>query len=350
MATIYTIAKKAKVSPSTVRRALNGSGYVSDKVREKVNKIAKQERYVPHGPARSLRNKSTRIIALAIPDLMNPVYPEICNGVHDEAVIRGYQIFYGNSYDSPDSELELIRTFHGNRVDGLILFPNSKTEHESVDNYIKDIHENGVPVVLSGREVAGLDTDSVGIDSVEGVRMIMRYLLRLGHTKIAYISGFPELPVWKDRLQGYKSALKENIISFNPELVFTGEPNFETGYEGSKFLLLNHPEITAIFGGNDLMAMGAFRAAKELNLQVPDELSIAGFDDIAAASIICPSLTTVAQPKYELGQLAARVLLDRIEGKSDSGKPQHITLPCNLEIRDSAAALKAESKVLVPTK
>ena len=337
MATLHSIAKKANVSTSTVRRALSDSGYVSEKVREKVKKIAAQERYVPHGPARSLRIKSTKIIALSIPNLMNPVYPEICNGVHDEVKLRGYQVLYGNSYDNPEEEIGLLKTFHENRVDGLILFPNSKSKHPVLDNYIMEIKSSGIPVVLSGREVAGLQADSVGVDDKEGTLMVIRYLLRLNHTKIAFISGPVTLSVWIKRLAGYKEALAERNIAFDKNYIFLGNDDAETGYEGAKFLTLKHPEITAIVGGNDVMALGAFRAARDLNLNIPEDLSIAGFDDIASASTISPSLTTVAQPKYDLGRMAAQVLLDRIEGKCKQQKPVNITLPCKLEIRESTA-------------
>lgn len=329
--TIKDIAEEAGVSVSTVSRVLNNKPDVNDKTKEKVQRVINKLNYNPNGIARGLVLKKTNTIGLIIPSITNPFFPTIAKGVEDEARKLGYSVVFCNTDNEVKHEKEIINLMKTKKVDGII-----------ASFCINDVNElnklitDHFAVVQVDREISGLETPVVIIDNVLSGYLATTHLIKLGHRKIAHITGQPEVKNTKDRLAGYKKALRENGISFNEDWVLFGDPQKEkSGYKQMNYLLKEEDRPTGVFITNDIMAIRAYKAIFDHGLTIPGDISIIGHDDIEMASIIRPSLTTIRQPKYKLGQMAARVIIDQINGGNNSG--QDVLLKPELVIRESTA-------------
>jgi len=308
--TIKDIARLAGVSIATVSKVVNNKDFdISEGTRVRVQKIIDEQNYRPNSLARSMITKTTKTVGLIIPDVRNPFFTDLARGAEDCAKEKGYSLLFCNTDDVLEKEIEYINTLVEKQVDGIVL-AGSINRNKAVEEKFNI----SVPIVSLDRKVyfKGIQA-TVEIDNVTGAHDAIQYLIEIGHQNILFLSGQEEVQVSKDRLEGYKRALKENHIPFHQEYVVFGLYKSEFGYQ---YLMENElpKEITAIFCGNDLIALGAIKALKAKKIKVPRDISIIGFDDISLASINTPELTTIKQPSYEYGFIAVKRLIEIIEG------------------------------------
>ncbi|HYG56936.1 MAG TPA: LacI family DNA-binding transcriptional regulator [Symbiobacteriaceae bacterium] len=320
--TIRDVAKAAGVGVGTVSRVLNKSGYVKPETRERVLGAAAELGFVPSQPARSLVRKSTATVGLIIPDITNPFFPAVTRGVEDAASEAGYTVFLCNTDNDPAMEALDVHKLRERWVDGIIFVGTSDRRE-----LVAGLQAQGIPVVVTDRQVDDLDVDSVVVDNVQSARAAVRYLIDLGHTRIAHAAGHRRTRTGLDRYNGYRLALEEAGLPYDESLVVWGEFTLDSGCHAGQVLFGRAPRPTAIFAGNDLMAMGVMRAADEAGLSVPEDLSLVGFDDIQMAGLLRPGLTTVHQPAYDMGRLAMSMLLERIGGSTAGAGRRHVFQP-----------------------
>lgn len=326
--TIRDVAELAGVHPSTVSRVINDDSRISEKTKNKVFLIIKKLGYTPNAIARGLKTKRTYTLGMLIPDITNPFFAEIARGVEDAANANGFNIILCNTDDKLKKERIYLEILKGKRVDGLIL----GTAHIK-DKSIIELEKKKFPYILLSRNIEGLDKNCVIVDDVAGGIMVTEYLIKLGHRRIAHITGPPTVRAANNRLEGYKFALEKHQIEYHEELVKEGDFRIKGGYQVMKrFLKLAEPP-TAIFAANDLLALGAMQAIQKEKYHIPEDFCIIGFDDIRLASFVYPPLTTIRQPMLEMGALAVKMLLKIIEeGEFNQRK---IVLKSKLIIRES---------------
>lgn len=321
-ATIRDVAQRAGVGVATVSRVLNGTGYVKAETRERVLEAAAALGYVPSQLARGLVRHLSDTVGLVIPDITNPFFPLITRGVEDAASEAGYTVFLCNTDNDPALEAHDVQKLRERRVDGII-FVGTTERRESVDRLLAD----GIPVVVMDRQLGHADVDTVLVDNRWGALAACRHLIELGHRRIAHAAGHQSTRTGQDRHEGYREALEEAGIAYDPAAVVWGDFTYESGFRVGQVLLGRYPRPTAIFAGNDLIALGVIRAAEEAGIAVPDDLSVVGFDDIQMSAVVRPGLTTVRQPAREMGRLAMAMLLERISGKAAGPGRRHVSQP-----------------------
>lgn len=326
--TIKDVANLAGVHPSTVSRVINDDSRISEKTKNKVLLIIKKLGYTPNAIARGLKIKRTYTLGMLIPDITNPFFAEIARGVEDAANANGFNIILCNTDDKLKKERIYLEILKGKRVDGLIL----GTAHIK-DKSILELEKKKFPYVLISRNIEKLNKNCIIVDDVEGGIMATEYLIKIGHRRIAHITGPLKTRSALNRLKGYKLALKKYEIEYGDELVGEGDFRIKGGYQAmKKFLKLSKPP-TAIFAGNDLLALGAMQVIQKKNFHIPEDFSVVGFNDIKLASFVYPPLTTIRQPMLEMGALAVKTLLRIIEeGEFNQRK---IVLKSKLIIRES---------------
>ncbi|ACL69215.1 LacI family DNA-binding transcriptional regulator [Halothermothrix orenii] len=331
--TIKDIAKKANVSVTTVSRVLNNKPDVSEKTKSKILKIINELGYNPNGVARGLVLNRTHTIGLIIPDIRNPFFPEVARGIEDKAKEYGYSVIYCNTDNKKEEEKKAVELLLNKRVDGIILSLSMNNRDE-----LDRIKKQGCPIVQIDRKVPDANYPTVTIDNLISAYNATKHLINLGHKYIAHITGNLDTKTGQDRLNGYKKAMHERGIHISQEWIIEGDYSKESGYKNMKRILNLKNRPTGIFIANDLMAIGAYKAVFESKLNIPEDISIIGHDDIELASLVNPELTTMAQPKYEMGKHAARLLIQEIEG-SDQDNNQNILLNTELVVRGSTGGV-----------
>ena len=307
--TIKDVAELAGVHPSTVSRVINNDSRISKKTKNKVLLIINKLGYTPNAVARGLKTKRTYTLGMLIPDITNPFFAEIARGVEDTANKNNFNVILCNTDDKLKKERTYLQILRGKRVDGLIL----GTAHIK-DKSILELEKKKFPYILVSRNIEGLDKNCIIVDDIEGGMMATEYLIKLGHRRVAHITGPLKTRSALNRLKGYKLALKKYEIEYRDELIGEGDFRIKGGYQVTKrFLKLNEPP-TAIFAANDLLALGAMQAIQKKNFHIPEDFSVIGFNDIKLASFVYPTLTTIRQPMLEMGELAVKMLLRIIEG------------------------------------
>lgn len=302
MATIRDVAKLANVSTATVSRVLNNQGYVNNETRKRVNDAIKQLNYLPNDVARSLFKGRSKMIALFIPDIKNPFFPELARAVEDVTNKHNYTFVLCNTDDTLDKEITYLNGLQQKSVDGLIMVSSTISQ--------EDIKNISVPIISLDRKFSS-EVSSVTVNNRKGAEIATRYLKSIGCKRIAHICGPQSASNSMDRLKGYLDVVKHENW-FLSSYVVSGDYRFQQSFEITREMLTQHPEIDGIFVGNDLMAVGVLKATKSLKIKVPEELSIIGFDGIAIGETTTPTLTTMQQPIYKLGVRAAQILLDHI--------------------------------------
>ena len=333
MPNLLDIAKRAGVAPITVSRVINNSGYVSQSTRERVEAVVKDLGYVPNTIARGLRSKRTHTLALVVTDITNPYFTSMARGVEDVAGASNYTVIYCNTDESETKEEKYANMLAQRQVDGVLLVPscgNVKT--------IQFLKSNDINVVVLDRRVSGEDADIVYSDSKKGASRLTKLLIGLGHKRIAIIAGSRGVSTSEDRVIGYQQALSEAGLGGN-ELIYYGAFNEHSGYQLANQAMMQTPRPTAIFGGNNFVAMGAIKAIHDLNLDVPEDVSVVGFDDLPEFMFMKPFLTVARQPAYEMGRLAAELLLKRITGETHEEQREFI-LPVEIVMRESCGPNK----------
>ena len=327
------VAQRAGVSASTVSHVINETRFVSQDLRERVLRAMRELNYQPNVAARSLRTKRTQVVALVIPDITNPYFPDIARGVQDVAEENDYAVILCNTDRMLSRERRFLNALRRQRVDGLVLNPSVVT---SVD--LQELLNAQIPVVLIGSQIDQPSFDVVMVDNVKGAYDAVKHLIDLGHHHIGLVGGTRTTSSGEQRFQGYVRALADHGLPVREGLVTEGPFTHEGGYEGMRRLLALPTPPTAVFASSDVMAIGALVAIQEAGIRVPEALSLVGFDDIAVASITTPKLTTIAQPKYQTGETAARLLFNHIESPSPPQR-QKIILDHTLIVRSSTAPL-----------
>ncbi len=331
MATIKDIARKAGVSPSVVSRALNNKYGVNDETKAKILKIAREMKYYPNALARSLVTRKTETIGAVMADISEPYYSQIIKGMYTVADKSGYTLLFSNSYENLEETNILQTLVDSERVDGLVIVGSSTREK----NFALNLLERKVPFVLVERKFFDPRVNCLWVDNIQGAYEATNYLIKQGHQRIAHITGTLDFQVALDRLEGYKRALADAGIPFAKELVNTGNFIWQDGYKATKELLHSQTRCTAIFASNDTMAYGTLQALSEAGIAVPEDIAVIGFDDLEFSLLTNPPLTTVKQPRFELGKKALSVLIALLNGEQKE-EGVNISFPTELIIRRSA--------------
>jgi len=300
--TIQDVARQAGVSNQTVSRVINGKPDVAPETRDRIQQIIDRLGYRPSSVARSLVSQRTRTLTLIASSLDEDFYVQVMAGAEQEARRHGYVFLLSIVEPEARHDSGEWRVVSERQVDGVFV-ASPELSHRA---YIDWLIEQGTPVVaVAHPPQAGLIT--LNVDNVEGGYVATRYLVSRGHRRIGTIPG-----VDNGRTAGYKRALEEAGLAFEPDLVQGGDWSYRSGFDAMQRLLRIAPDLTAVFAQNDQMAIGAMHALCDAGRRVPDDVAVVGFDDIPAAAFACPPLTTIRQPMREIGRIAARTLLERI--------------------------------------
>jgi DNA-binding LacI/PurR family transcriptional regulator len=329
MANIKEIAQAANVSTATVSHVINGTRHVSQEVQLRVLEVMERLNYQPSAVARGLRTKRTNTLALIIPDITNPYFSDFTRGFQDAADEKGFLVVVCNTDRLIDRELRFVETMWQQRVDGIVMNPSKITADD-----LKNIVIAKIPVVMIGSQIEHDDFDIVMVDNISGGYDAVQYLCDLGHHRIGLVCGLRTTSSALLRYQGYLKALRSNDLPFDEQLVVEGEITYEGGYQCMRQLLSVDIPPTAVFAVSDVMALGARTAVEDAGLKIPENISLIGFDDIPEVSRTRPKLTTIAQPKYKMGQVAARILFDQIENDNSLSR-RKIILEHQLVVRES---------------
>ncbi len=323
--TLEMVAQAAGVSPSTVSRILNGTAVVSDAKRQAVDEAVATLHFVPNPVARGLAGGRTLSIGVVSQALDSPFYGGALRGIEDELALASYSPLFVSGHWNAAAEARCIDVLRSRRVDGIIVL-TGRLSDAALSNLAQ-----ALPVVVTGRSLKASGLVALPFDNFEGGRLATQHLLKLGHRRIAFIAGDPRHPDAKDRQRGYKAALAEAGVAFNPALVVPGQYTEDSGLAALQRLLESAEPFTAVFAANDQMAFGAALGLHRQRLRVPHDVSLVGFDDLASALYTLPPLTTVHHPVYELGQIAARAMLQLLAGETPTA-----TLPApRLIVRES---------------
>ncbi len=333
---IKDIARAANVSHPTVSRALSHSPLVKGETAERIRQIAVSMGYRPSAIARSLATKKTHTIGVVVTTIADPFIADVVSGIEETANDHGYSVFLANSNANPDREVRVVHSFHERRVDGILV-----TASRVGALYVPLLSELKVPIVLINNQhpdAPGEFIYSVMIDNLKASTEVMKHLLGLGHRRIAYIGDQSGFQSDTERFAGYRQALALAGYLFLPELVVHGDGKPEGGRQAMEMLLALPTPPTAVFCYNDMSALGALRALYGHGIKVPDDISIVGFDDLAIASYTSPLLTTVGQPKQQMGRMAMETMLKLISGVDTKA---NIKVDGELIIRESTAPPKS---------
>jgi LacI family transcriptional regulator len=309
-ASIYDVARESGVSVFTVSAVVNNKSHVGNKLRERVETAIRKLNYRPNLLARSLAKQKTHTIGMIVPDIANPFFPMVVRGAEDAAQKRGYNLLLCNSDDTQVREESALELLLSKRVDGILL---TKAVGEISPSLKQMTQETQTPIVLVMRTYPKLSKDAIVTDDYEGAYEAVRHLARAGRKRIGLIGGPMKVSNGKARWEGFRDALKDSNLAFDPELVVEGDYRIESGYRGGHLLLSHRPD--GVYVANYLMTVGLLKAAEEMGLRCPDDFGLVSFDDYPWLGIFQPKLTTVELPKYQLGFEAAELLLDRIAGK-----------------------------------
>ncbi len=333
------VARRARVSVATVSYVVNnGPRPVADATRKRVLRAIQALGYRPSGVARSLRLQRTRTIGLIVPDTANPFFAALAKGVDETVFAHGYSLLLCHSKYIAAREQAYVELLLAREVDGVLYVqgtPDATGLHR--------LCHCGVPTVAVDREIPDAPIDRVVVDNFGGSVEATRYLIGLGHRRIACIARHVPLSNAAERIRGYKAGLANAGLPINPAYLVPGGPGYEEGRRAMSELLQLSVRPTAVLAWPDVVAIGAIRAAHDAGLRVPEDMSVVGFDDIPVAAFVRPRLTTVAVGIEEMGQRAAEVLLDKVRGGAESGPPRRLVLPVTLVIRASTGAPPADA-------
>ena len=336
--TIKDIARELGISPSTVSRALKDHPDTSKETKRVVNELAKKLNYEPNTIALSLRSQRTRTIGVIVPEMVHYFFSTIISGIEQVAYDAGYTVMFCQSNESFDKEVLDTKALLSHRVDGLLVSVSSKT----IDfDHFHEVQEREIPIVFFDRKPRGLKASKVIIDDFEAACMATQHLIDQGCQKIAHLTGPANLQISRDRQEGYEKTLGKNGLQFDPNYVRDGglggeSEGWEEGYNSMKELLAIDVLPDGVFANNDVSAYGAMQAIKEAGLKIPDDIAVIGFSNWRFSALVEPKLSTILQPGLEIGKAAAKILIDHLDNKEDSGEPITKILPTELIVRESS--------------
>ena len=326
---IKQIAEMAGVSTTTVSHVVNSTRFVSEEKKERVLRAMRKLNYRPNRLASGLRRRKSNTIGVVLPDITNPYFAEVARGVEDACFEREYSAIICNSDASLKTETHYLSMLAEKQMDGIVLVNVGDHGQRPPESIVRDI-----PFVMLDREVHGLNADSIQVDNFAGGRMAAEHLFRLGHRDVLCIGGTPEVyPSW-DRVDGFVDFMREAGSPVPKKMILAGDFQAGSGYDLTLGAMRGDSRPTAIFAANDLMAYGAIRALAEMELRIPAEVSVVGFDDIKLSGLFNPPLTTIRQPRLDMGGVAVRLLLER--AVEPDLEPRRIMLPLELVARQSS--------------
>lgn len=334
--TAMDVANESGVSLATVSRVLNGYKFVKESTRNRVMDAVEKLGYVANWQARSLASGNSQLIGLLVPNLDMGYVGTIVQAIDRELERNNYDLILYTSHRRPDKESFYVSAIANGMTEGMLL-----VAPQGPAAYLDALRKQNFPYVLIDQVDIEENGSFVEASNWQGAYEATAHLLELGHKRIAFITGALTVRSAIDRLEGYKAALSDYNIPIRDELIIAGNYQQHMGYESTRKLLQRiDPLPTAIFASNDLSAFGAMDAARECDLHIPDDISIIGFDDIPQATLVYPKLSTVRQPLDEMGQVAVKLLIERID--NPDRPPQSVRLPTQLVIRDSCRADKSQ--------
>lgn len=333
--TLAEIAQAAGVSVSTVSRALTNNRHpLKEETRQRIVNLAKEMGYNPNLVARSLQSNRTHIVGVIVDRMRSPFAAATVQGIQDGLREAGYSVSIINSNRDQDLVIEAIQTFNSRRTDGIVIL-NSWLH--TFNDPLLSLQDR--PFVFVNRLFSDAIRNCVAPGDQCGAQLAVKHLAELGHQRIAYINGIETWLESQNRLAGYRDVLTEHDLPMDETLIRPGDWGVDSGYQAAQDLLALAQPPTAIFAANDLMAMGVIYAIKDAGLRVPDDVALIGYDDRDFAEWIRPALTTIRMPSYEMGQAAARLLLEQFAGEELEDATQ---IPGTLVIRQSCGAKNKE--------
>lgn len=313
MANIHDVAKEAGVSISTVSRVIQGASNVLPETRARIEEAIQKLDYHPNRLAQQFRTQQTKTILVIVPEIGNTFFAEILSGIEDIAEKNHYTILLVDSHGKPEVETKCYDMLSQKLVDGIITFSVGIPKDE-----LRQLATQ-YPIVIGIRYFADNTLANVTIDNIKAVKDITSYMLNLGHKKICYLAGPADVPIYQDRVNGYLEALKERGLRVDRNLIVNCAPSVQGGYDAiSALLRVGDHKFSAVVAGGDTMAIGAIRALTDCGRRVPQDVAVSGFDDVELAALLSPALTTVRQPKHQIGMRTAEKLLDLIAGKTQA--------------------------------
>jgi LacI family transcriptional regulator len=330
LVTIGMVANAAGVSASTVSRVLNGTAIVNGLKKQAIDAAITKLGFVPNPIARGLAGGRTFSIGVVTQALDSPFYGPAMRGIEDELLPAGYNALFVSGHWNAAAEARCLDVLQSRRVDGIIVLMGRLSDKALVQR------AKIQPLVVTGRDLKAPGLFTLNFDNFEGARLATQHLIQLGHRRIAFIAGDADHPDAAERLRGYRSALEELGIAPDPALIVPGDYREQSGLLAVESLLQTHQRFTAIFAANDQMALGAALGLKRRSLRVPEDVSIIGFDDLAASLYAIPPLSSVLQPTYDMGRLAASAMLELLAGRVPN---QQLPAP-RLMARESSRLLR----------
>lgn len=332
-ATLRDVARHAGVSVTTAHRGINGKDELGEATRQRILDAARELGYVPNQTARSLVSGRSYTIGMVVTDNASPVYAGVVRGVESVLKAAGYGLLLCNSADDASGSLACLELLRSKQVDGVLITP-VQSDHAEID-YLRDAQ---IPYVLLLRMFEDQADDVVITNNRAGGRDATALLIELGHTRIGHIAGPAQVSSAQGRLAGYRQALDDGRLPFDPSLIEHAPFTTEGGYVAATALLTRAERPTAIFAANDMQAVGVMKAARELGIRIPEELALVGGDDIELAEFLAVPLTTFHQPAFEIGSRGAELLLARLDG--DSEEPHQIVMTPQLIVRQSSGGAR----------
>ena len=334
MSSIKDVALKARVSTATVSHVINNTRFVSDEVRARVLRAVKECRYYPNAHARSLASGRSQTIGLVISDIANPFFPELVKSIEAAAFDSGYDVVLSNTNYDPERMSQYVRRYIERKVAGVAVMTSELDKH-----LIEELAKCKVSAVFLDVGKTGRHMNNLRVDYEDGIRQAILHLAELGHRRIAYISGTRNLRSAQRRLEAFEQTIRQ-LFPGEPELIFYGNFKVDGGRRAAREILTKLAENlpTAVMSANDLTAIGAINEFRAAGFEVPEDISIVGFDDISFAALTEPSLTTVHLPLKELGERAVNVLVESSEDLAKDGV--ELRIGTHLVVRDSTAPVK----------
>ncbi|MGB9097596.1 MAG: DNA-binding transcriptional regulator CytR [Erwinia sp.] len=329
-ATMKDVAEKAGVSTATVSRALMNPEKVSAATRKKVEEAVLAVGYSPHAMARSAKRSESRTILVIVPDICDPFFSEMIRGIEVVAADQGYLVLIGDCAHQNKQEKSFLNLVMTRQIDGMVLLGSQVPFDTGIEE-----QRNLPPMVMANEFAPELELPTVHIDNLTAAFEAVNHLLKLGHSRIACIAGPQDMPLCQYRLQGYIQALRRNGLAVDPHYIVRGDFTFDAGSRAMKQLMTLPKPPDALFCHSDIMALGAMSQAKIMGLRVPQDISLIGFDDIELSRYSDPQLTTVAQPRFNIGREAMLLLLEQLQGKTVNSGSR--LLDFELKIRGSTA-------------
>ena len=325
------IAKLAGVSSATVSRVVNNDPWVAKETYERVMEVIRENGYVPNAVARSLRVANTRAIGYLMPEIRNPVFPEVLGGFQEMLFQRGYDLIFNNTDEDEEKERKAIEALIRYRVDGLLVVP------VNAQNIVKQLENFKIPIVfLDKRPGDSQEYDSLTIDNRGGMMQLVEHLAALGHREIGVLYGGYVAP-GLERLEGFRAGMERAGLPVREEYLICCKSSQKGGYEAAEQALRLRHRPTTLLATNNVIAMGAFQALTDYGVKMPQEMGFAGFDDFPLSAHLNPPVTVVQRATTEMGRMAAEMLLERIEREPEGGAlpPRAITLATKLLVRGS---------------